>query len=111
MSLAKDTAKDMLIEQGLKNTAKVGGLEINDKTKGDVLFYAKVGQVVNIILGLIGIVMMYFIILAGYIWMTSEGDAGKLKEAKVRIKNAIFGLVLISLAYAIADFIISKFNK
>ena len=104
-------ATETLLEQGLSSTATEAGLSPDTKTAGDVLLYTRIGQVINIVLGLIGIIMMYFIIYAGYVWMVSEGEAGKIKEAKDRLKNAIFGLVIIALAYSLSNFIIDRFNK
>lgn len=67
-----------------------------------------VGSVINIVLGLLGIILVCIIIFAGFLWMTAQGDAEKVKKAKAMIGNAVVGMVLIFAAYSISSFVITK---
>jgi len=49
-----------------------------------------------------------FIVYGGAMWMTSGGNEEQIKKAKGMIVNAIIGLVIVLLAYAISSFIIDK---
>ncbi len=64
-----------------------------------------VGNLVRIFLGMIGVVLVLIIIYAGWIWMTAEGDPTKVDKAKKIITNAIIGLIIMMLSFAIATFI------
>ncbi len=66
-------------------------------------------QVINIINGIVGVLglaAVIIIILGGVQYMTSTGDAGKVKKAKDTILYGIIGLVVCVLAFAIVNFVI-----
>ncbi len=67
-----------------------------------------IGRIIQAALGLVGVVLLGYIIYAGYLWMTGGGNEEKIEEAKKIIRNAVIGLVIILSAFAIAQFIISK---
>ncbi len=66
------------------------------------------GRVVNIGLGLLGLVFLCYCIYAGYKWMTARGSEKDVSDAKETLKNSIIGLILIAVAYAISSFITSE---
>ncbi|MBI5254565.1 hypothetical protein HY932_02180 [Candidatus Falkowbacteria bacterium] len=67
-----------------------------------------IGKIISVILGLLGTVLLVLIIYAGWLWMSAGGEPKQVDKAKEYIKNAIMGLVLVLLAYAITDFVIDK---
>ncbi len=67
-----------------------------------------IGTISNVVLGFMGIVLLFYVILAGWEWMSSGGDDKGVTTAKTRIKNAVIGLVIIVSAYAISNFVISQ---
>jgi Type IV secretion system pilin len=68
---------------------------------------AIVGPIINSALGLIGLILIIFLVYAGYTWMTAGGNSDKVEEAKTTIKNCIIGLFILILAYSISAFVIS----
>lgn len=64
-----------------------------------------IANIIRIALGLIGIVFVVLIIYAGVIWMTAEGDKAKVDKSKKIITNAVIGLIIILMAFAITQFI------
>lgn len=56
-----------------------------------------------------GIICILIIIVAGYFYVISNGDAAKIKRAKDAIMGAIIGLVVIILAFTITQFVIGRF--
>jgi len=66
------------------------------------------GTVVNIFLGLLGIIFIVLIILAGYKWMSASGNEEQVTKAKSQLKNAIIGLIIVLGSYAIWEFVFSK---
>ena len=69
------------------------------------------GNVINIINGVIavlGLVCVVVMIIGGISYMTSSGDAGKVKKAKDTILYGLIGLVVCVLAFAIVNFVIKN---
>src|SRR3989344_461501 len=68
-------------------------------------------KVVRVALGLIGIITILLILYAGYLWMTSAGNADKIDQAKMTMRNAAIGLAIIFSAFAIVSFIIGALER
>lgn len=68
----------------------------------------RIGSLINIVLGILGVILVVIIVYAGFLWMTAGGEKDQVEKAKDWIKNAVIGLILILSAYAIANFVISK---
>lgn len=64
--------------------------------------------VINGILGVVGLVAVVMVILGGISYMTSAGDASKVKKGKDTILYGLIGLVIVGLAFAIVNFVISN---
>ena len=67
-----------------------------------------VQTIINVIIGVLGIVAVAVIVLGGVSYTTSAGDPGKTKKAKDTILYGIVGLVVALLAYAIVNFVLSS---
>jgi len=65
-------------------------------------------RIINTVLALLGVIAVSLIVYAGFIWMTSGGDDGKVATAKKIIINAVIGLVVILSAFAIVKFVFDK---
>lgn len=68
-------------------------------------------NIVNGVLILLATVAVIVIIIGGVQYMTSTGDAGKVKKAKDTILYAVIGLVIVALAAVIVNFVIGVINK
>ena len=64
--------------------------------------------IINTILYIIGIVAVVMIVIGGFRYVTSQGDASAVTGAKNTIMYAVIGLVVAILAYTIVNFIIGK---
>jgi len=69
-----------------------------------------VTSVINQIIGVLGIVAVIVIVLGGIQYMTSTGDAAKVKKAKDTILYGVIGLIVVILAFAIVNFVINNVN-
>lgn len=69
-----------------------------------------VAVVIQAFIGLLGVIFVVLIVLAGYNWMTAGGDSGKVEKAKDTIMKAIIGLVIIVAAYSISYFVFSSLD-
>jgi heme/copper-type cytochrome/quinol oxidase subunit 2 len=67
-----------------------------------------VGRVINVVLGFIGILLLVYILYAGFLWMTAGGEDKKVEQAKTMIKNSIIGLLIIITAFAITNFVLGS---
>ena len=67
-----------------------------------------VTTIINAIIAVLGILAVIVIILGGVQYMTSNGDAGKVKKAKDTILYGVIGLIIVILSDAIVNFVIAK---
>ena len=68
-----------------------------------------IGEVVQMaiegFLGLLAVIFVILMILAGYNWMTAGGDEQKVTKAKDTIRRAIIGVIITAGAFAIWQFV------
>lgn len=67
-----------------------------------------VGRLIQVALGLIGIIVVVLIIWAGFRWMTSAGREDEISAAKKTLTAAVIGLLIILMAYSLTTFIIGE---
>lgn len=90
---------------GLESISGTAGF---DTSGGGDALYDTVGSLIKFGLSLLGIICLFLVLYAGFLWMTAGGDDKKVGEAKSIMKNAIAGLIIILSAYAISSFIFEQ---
>lgn len=80
--------------------AQIGG--------GTTDLYTIVGRIINVVLGFLGIVLLFYFLYGGFKWMTSGGDSDGVDEAKTMIRNAVIGLVIVMASYALSNFVLGQ---
>lgn len=91
---------------GIDEAAKTGGLKdvsLSQKTVPEVI-----GDVVGVVLSLLGVLFFLLILYAGIMWMTAFGAAEKAEKAKEILIQASVGLIIVLSAYAISTFVFSR---
>ncbi len=83
------------------------GLEDVDTALGGNDLTDIIANIINIFLGLLGIIATIIMLYGGYLWMTAQGDGDQVIKAKQIIINGIIGLIIIMLSYAIVSFVFS----
>lgn len=78
---------------------------------GSVPLPVLIGRIINVFFGLLGIVLLGYILYAGYLWMTANGDPKQVDQARLAIRNAVIGLVIIVSSFAIVRFLIGQFSS
>ena len=63
-------------------------------------------DIINVVIGALAIVCVVVIIIGGINYMTSSGDATKVKKAKDTILYGIVGMIICALAFAIVNWVI-----
>lgn len=67
-----------------------------------------IGKFIGIILGIIGIVFVIYLIIAGITYFTAAGDNDKVKKAKAMIRDSVIGIIIMISAYAISSFVVEQ---
>lgn len=95
-------------------TEFLGGVDTAGRTAGLTTTAspgALVGNTINAILGVVGIVFVIVLIYAGILYLTAGGAEEKVAQAKRMISAALIGIVIIVAAYAISTFVIGQLTK
>lgn len=99
--------------QGLGATLK-GGLNNaapKELTTGETDLSKIVGNIISTLIGLLGAVLFIYLLYGGFLYMTAAGNETQVKQALAIIKNAVIGMVIIALSYAIATFVINRLSE
>jgi hypothetical protein len=88
---------------GVKNVAGEYAADNTEKNLEVV-----VGNIINVALSITGSLLVIYLIYAGFLWMTAEGDTKKVDKAREIIKQSLIGLVIIVAAYAISNYVVLK---
>ncbi len=83
-----------------------GGYE----TSGNDIF-GLIQTVINALLSIIGVLLLIYMLYAGYNWMTAQGEEEKVEKAKDTLKRAITGVIIIVAAYAISIFVMGRLQQ
>ena len=67
-----------------------------------------IGSLINVVLGFLGIVLLFYVLRAGFLWMTAGGDDKQVTQAKNMIRDAVIGLVVIIAGFAISNFVLQQ---
>ena len=70
---------------------------------------ALIGQVVNVFLGLLGIIFIVLMLYGGYNYMIARGEEERINKAIDTIRRAVVGLIIIISSYAIWNLIYTNF--
>ncbi len=101
MAYAADPiCSDSSASEDLKKAAGCGVTETNAKNI--------TGTVIKVLMYIAGILAVIMVIYAGFLYVTSAGDSGKVQKAKTALIYAVVGIVVAVLAYAIVAFVIKQ---
>jgi small-conductance mechanosensitive channel len=91
------------VTKNLKKTAKDAGYETQNVDEATIS--GAIGQVVQLLLGFMGVIFAVLIIYGGIVWMTAGGDESKVTQASTTIKNSVIGLIIVMSAYLITQWV------
>ena len=92
---------------GAVEEAQKGFDKVNTKVNANTDLYGTIGVILNIVYSIIGIIAVVMVILGGISYATSQGDPGKVKKGKDTILYGIIGLVIVIMAFAITQFVLT----
>ena len=90
---------------GLTATAGASGYTANA-----VSLPILIGRIIDIVVGLTGIIVFLLFVYAGVIWMTAQGDTGKVEKARGILTAATIGLIIVLSAFAITNFVVTQLD-
>lgn len=102
---ASTTAPSNPLMETMKNIADKGSYQ-TDPTKASLP--KLIGLIIRTALNLLGVIFLILMVLAGFNWMTSEGNEEQVKKAKRTIKHSLIGLIVAISAWTIWSFVFEK---
>lgn len=75
------------------------------KSPGEVVF-----KVVEVILGLLGIVAVIMMMYAGFLWLTAGGEEDKATKGRTILFQAVIGLIIILASYTVTYFVLRQLS-
>jgi len=69
---------------------------------------ATIASIINVAMGLLGIIAVVIILIGGFQWMTAGGNEENVDKAKKRIIQGVIGLAIILASWAIARFVLES---
>ena len=67
-----------------------------------------IGNIIKVVIGMLGVIFLILTIYAGITWMTAAGDSKKVDKAKGILVTSVVGLVIVLTSYAITGFVIDN---
>ncbi|MBU0613890.1 pilin, partial [Patescibacteria group bacterium] len=64
-----------------------------------------IGRIIGVFLSMLGVIFLIIVIYAGFVWMTSGGEAAKVEKAKKLLINATIGIIITLFSFAIVNFV------
>lgn len=98
-----------LIGEGLGKISDrfdTGGKITGAKSVGELI-----GNIIDILLGLVLTIAILFLIIGGFFYITSAGDESKVKKGKQTLTYAVLGIALVMLSYTIVYVINSALSQ
>ena len=92
------------VTNGFEYASKIGGGAFGSADLRDTIV-----QLVNVLLGFLGIIAVIIILWGGFKWMTAGGNEESVGEARSLIIAGIIGLAIIIASFAISKFVIESF--
>lgn len=82
--------------------ATIGTIQIDQPEKGFKSLSNAISNIITIVLAIGVIMVLVMIIWGAFEWITSGGDKEAVGKARGKIINALIGLVVLAVAFAIA---------
>jgi len=65
----------------------------------------------NLVYFLAGTISVIVIIIAGIMYASSSGDAGRITKAKNLLTYSVVGLIIVLVAFIVTNFVIGRFSS
>ena len=100
--------KDIITQFAINTNNAVNYANVNKVgDKKDSLIPA-ITNILNAVIGVLGLVCVVVMLIGGVNYMTSSGDTGKVQKAKDTILYGLIGLIVCVLSFALVNFVIAN---
>lgn len=72
--------------------------------------YDLIGNIISVLLFIIGVIAVIMIVISGLKYVTSNGDTNQVTSAKNTILYSVIGLIVAIMAYGIVEFVIDALD-
>lgn len=93
------------IDTGLETTAQTAGVDTSASIEGIA------GTAISQVLGLVGVIFLILMIVAGLMWMTAGGNDEKVAKARKIMTGAVVGLVIVFSSLVITRFVFTAIGQ
>lgn len=62
-------------------------------------------NIINVVLGFLGVILVVLLLYAGFLWMTSAGNEEKIATAKGIIRNALVGVIIVLSSFVFVNWL------
>lgn len=109
-SLVKPVSAFTCPEKTIRKNEPVSALsECNvEKTEGEKSLMSNVNMLINVFTSVMGFLAVAMIIYGGFMLLTAQGDPARIKRGKDVVLYSVIGLILVVLAYAIVNFVMTN---
>lgn len=109
-SLVKPVSAFTCPEKTIRENEPVSALsECNvEKTEGEKSLMSNVNMLINVFTSVMGFLAVAMIIYGGFMLLTAQGDPARIKRGKDVVLYSVIGLILVVLAYAIVNFVMTN---
>jgi uncharacterized membrane protein YwzB len=98
------TANKTGLNEAANKAGYTTGLDCVDQPGGCVAEFA--GRAINALSALLGAVFLALILYGGFLYLFSRGEEKLVKSARDTIMNAVIGLVIVVISYAVANYVL-----
>ncbi len=101
-------AQQQEVNQGLTGLSSIFGSGAGTRSRSvpELLAY-----IIKILLVLSGIIAILFVIIGGYQYITSGGNAETATKGQRTVTNAVIGIVIIILSYVIVNAVVNTISR
>lgn len=92
----------MASDYGLSATGAKAGFNSGDSV------YTLFGSYISAFLAVLAVVFFFLAFYAGIRWMTARGNEDFTTKARETLEGAVIGLVIVTMAFALVRFVLSK---
>jgi len=96
---------------GSGNTGSRGGTTVIENPLGQDDPRIIIGNIIRVVLGIVGSLALIIFIYGGLMWMTSSGNAERIKKGRDTLVWAAIGLMVIFGSYTVVNFVIQSITK
>jgi len=93
------------LDSGLQTTAQAAGVSTSSSIEGII------GSAITQVLGLVGVIFLVLMIVAGVLWMTAGGNDEKVAKARKIMTGGVVGLVIVFSSLVITRFVFTALGQ